>query len=193
MNRALSLILLNALGNLPYIDKKSGVVQVVEKAIATSGGSVLKKFPFSSLATLKGVDQIGKLVDMTPESQFKGILYFEDKGINLGKPSASTNEYISDFRLVVWLNTKIAGTSRGNAMSEIVFKLTAERIPTIDTQVFKMVNVKVSNIPPVTPAIFAEYDYDEAKSQYLIPPFDYFAIDISVSYRIPKGCLTLFT
>lgn len=192
MNKPLSLILLDSLGPLPYIDKKSGIVQVLEKVIQTNAGSMTKKIPFSTLATIKEVTQPEtRLVDMVPDSSFKGILYFEDKGIRFGNRSASTQEYISDLRLVCWLNTeKISGvldmSIAPQLMQDLITKLTAR---SISSAPFMIINTRVSSIPPVTPAIFAEYDYDEARTQYILPPFDYFAIDLTVSFRISKKCI----
>lgn len=186
MNKTLSLILLNSLGNIPFIEKKSGVVQVLEKSIQTSSGPVIKKFPFSTLATVKEIQQADtKLVDMTPDSSFKGILYFEDNGINLGRKSASTQEFISELRLVVWLN-KTAGISRSSAMLDIISRVTKGSVSS--GEIFGAWT-KVKSIPPVSSEIFGEYDYDEAKSQYLLPPFEYFALDLSVTFRTSKNCI----
>ena len=39
------------------------------------------------------------------------------------------------------------------------------------------------------PAIFSKYSYDEAVTQYLLHPFDYFALDITIDYVVPRACI----
>jgi hypothetical protein len=43
-------------------------------------------------------------------------------------------------------------------------------------------------IVPQNNRIFSAYTYDEAKTQYLMLPYIYFAIDISVQYSVGENC-----
>jgi hypothetical protein len=38
-------------------------------------------------------------------------------------------------------------------------------------------------------AIFSKYSYDEAVSQYLMYPFDFFALNITLEYVVPAACI----
>ena len=41
---------------------------------------------------------------------------------------------------------------------------------------------------PRSPELFSKYTYDEAETQYLMLPFEYFAFDFQVSYVLKNGC-----
>jgi len=53
---------------------------------------------------------------------------------------------------------------------------------------FTKLNVTVTAIPVQDNRIFSKYDYSEKETQYLMSPFEYFAIDLSVNYSIPAAC-----
>jgi hypothetical protein len=191
MNKALSLVLLSALGDLPYIDKKTGVVQVVLRPITENGETAYRKIPVSTLATsqeCEAPEHSG--VDMIPDSQYKGMLYFEDRGSGVGARRASAQQYQSDLRLVCWLNTeRISGepdmTLSGKAINQIIGILT-KRIPVVSP--FLNINVVVTRIPEQSANIFSPYDYPEGRTQYLFSPYDFFAIDLRVSFDLAKNC-----
>lgn len=191
MNKPLSLALLSAIGELPYIDKKTGVVQIVEKPINVGGETVFKKIPVSSIATSQecGAADLSA-VEMIPDSRFKGIMYFEEKGSGLGVRRSASQQYRSDLRLVVWLNTvRINGGIPDmllgpQAMNEIIQILTGR---TFNSGIFINVTVAISRIPEANASLFP-YDYDEKRTQYLFSPYDFFALDLSVSFDLARNC-----
>lgn len=191
MNKPLSLALLSAIGELPYIDKKTGVVQVVEKPINVGGETVFKKIPVSSIATSQecGAADLSA-VEMVPDSRFKGLMYFEEKGSGLGVRRSASQQYRSDLRLVVWLNTvRINGGIPDmllgpQAMNEIIQILTGR---TFNSGIFINVSVAVSRIPEASASLFP-YDYDEKRTQYLFSPYDFFALDLVVSFDLARNC-----
>lgn len=192
MNKPLSLVLLAHLGDLPYIDKKTGIVQVIERPVNMNGETAYKKIPVSTLATSQecGAADLSA-IEMVPDGRYKGLLYFEDKGISLGTRRASTQQYKSDIRLVVWLNTnKVNGGSPDmlfayQAMNQIISLLTS-KIQTYG--IFINPAVTISRIPESNSGIFSAYDYDEKRTQYLFSPYDFFALDLSVSFDIARNC-----
>jgi len=49
--------------------------------------------------------------------------------------------------------------------------------------------IKVNQELVKSAAIFSKYSYDEAVTQYLMYPFDYFALDITTDFLINKSCI----
>lgn len=191
MNKPLSLVLLSALGDLPYIDKKTGVVQLIEKPVNVSGETIFKKIPVSTLATSQecGAADLSA-VDLIPDAKYKGLLYFEEKGSSIGVRRSSTQQYKSDLRLVCWLNTlRINGgvpdmLLAAKAMNQIIQILTGT-IP--NSSPFINIGVAIARIPEANSGLFP-YDYDEKRTQYLFSPYDFFAIDLSVSFDLARNC-----
>lgn len=194
MNKPLSLVLLAALGDLPYIDKRTGVVQVLSKPSNVDNQTVYTKIPVSTLATSEDCGRADtSAVEMIPDSRYKGLLYFEERGFSLGLRRASSQQYKSDLRLVCWLNTaKINGgvadmNLSAKAMNQIIHLLTAKQIP--NSSPFINLTVQMNRVAQTSAEIFAAYDYDDKRTLFLFYPYDYFAIDFSVSFDLGKGCI----
>lgn len=193
MNKPLSLVLLSTIGDLPYIDKKTGLVQTVFKPINANGETKYIKIPVSTLATAQECSASDTAaVDMVPDSKYKGILYFEDRGTGLGARRSVSQQYRSELRLVCWLNTlKINGgepdmSFSAKAMNEIINIVTGK---IISSSPFVNINATVSRIPEQNANIFSPYDYDERRTQYLFSPYDFFAVDLSVSFDLARNCI----
>lgn len=179
--------------NVPYIDKKTGIVQVVNKPISEGGETKFYKIPVSTLATPNEYTPFNsQAVDMIPDANYRGILYFEDKGIGLGAKRSGTQQYRSSMRLVCWLNTeKLNG---GVADMMLVTKIMNDIIQQLTVRInnsspFINLSVAISNIPEATSSIFGQYDYDEKRTQYLFSPYDFFALDLSITFDLAKGCI----
>src|SRR5688500_11718175 len=55
--------------------------------------------------------------------------------------------------------------------------------------VFSRLSVTVSKILPQDRNIFAKYTYKETDVQYLLPPYEFWAVDLKVKFSIPYACL----
>jgi hypothetical protein len=190
VNKQISLILLSKLGDANYLDRTSGVVQVVRKHSETDEGfKIEKRIPYSHSATLAECSTMDKA--MIPNSKHKSCLYFEDKGIDTGQDVRGNVQYTSRLRLVCWLNMNIinglydpAVTSK--IMADIIFRLM--EIQNQNEDPFSRVTVKLAGIAEQSQDIFSAYDYAERETQFLMPPFDFFAIDFTVTFSISKEC-----
>jgi hypothetical protein len=176
MNKEVANILLAALDGATYLDRTSGVVQVVVRQVIVDqeqGISITKRVPYSSSATFLEQAKMSEM--MVPDSRYKSCLYFEDGGIVASEPlNVRGVQYLSRLRLVCWLNMKdIAGG--------------------YDTAETAKIRPRITNIPIQSQVIFQNYDYDETVSQYLFPPFDYFALDIETTFRLGDPCIESFT
>lgn len=202
MNKSISIKLMTRLLGLPYIQKYGGVVQTIQKVIPVDGVDkpIIKRIPISAVHQAPaGCTDLTTATSLhfIPESKLKGMLYFEDNGsvIDTSKRHSMLNFWRSRLRLVVWMNQKLLTESYdielvSKAMAEMIGLLT---VPAENFDVIKHMTVQVANIPPATSAIFAEYDYNEKETQFLMPPYDFFAIDLDVSFGVPKSCTVQFT
>jgi len=195
VNKQISLILLSKLGDATYLDRTSGVVQVVRKYNETDEGfKIEKRIPYAHSATWQELATMDKA--MIPNSKFKSCLYFEDKGIDIGQDVRGNVQYTSRLRLVCWLNMNIINgiydpTVTSKIMADIIFRLLAVQNENSDP--FSRVTVKLAGIAEQSQDIFSAYDYAERETQFLMPPFDFFAIDFAVSFTMSKSCLPSFS
>jgi len=190
MNKELSLILLSKLQDAPWISRTSGVVQVVNRVIDTGDGTfVTKRVPLAAYATSQ--DCGGTQADMIPDSSYKGMLYFEDGGVTAPVKARTGWQYTSKLRLVCWLNTQLITGDDSTLLSARVITDIATRLsgnPFSNTP-FSRIAVSISNIPMQDATIFSKYDYSETETQYLMAPYEYFALDLSVTYIIAGSCV----
>lgn len=186
MNKELSLILLSKLKEAPYLDRTSGLVQVINRVIDTGDGAFInKRIPVAA-------DCSGIQADMIPDSRYKGMLYFEDGGVAAPIKARNGWQYTSKLRLVCWLNTQLITGDDSTLLSARVITDIATRLSgnPFSSAPFSRIAVSISNIPVQDAAIFNKYDYSEAETQYLMPPYEYFALDLSVTYTIAGSCVS---
>lgn len=193
MNKELSIIILDKIKDAPYLDRVSGMVQVYDKVIeAEEGVTVTKKIPITSFACFQDCATTSQAqVAMIPDSRYKSLLYFEDGGVSGPVKVNGGMQYQSKLRIVCWLNTKLINGQTnmlmsGQIMTDIIKKVSGNPF---NLTPFTRIAVKVSNIPIQNADIFSPYDYSEQETQYLMAPFEYFALDLLVSFVIPFDCM----
>lgn len=195
MNKEITKILKNRLetgGGLEFIDVYSGLVQTVSRRIEDENGNPKsQRFPVSydnNLGTACGKSPEKALI---PDSKKKGLIYFEETGaISVGRlTSSGFTQYRSNLTMVVWLNKKkITGETYSEITKTAVERLLSKLSTAISGEVgFINIKVKAETINQ-NPQIFGKYTYDEEVTQYLRPPFEYFAVGLSVSYFSKNVC-----
>lgn len=187
MNKEIADIILSKIDGLAWVDKTAGLVRTSTIHQPSDKGTIKKSFPVACDSNNK--------VDLIPDSKKLSVMYFEDLGVNI---LGSDDRYInceSNLRLVVWLNGKRLGYD-GCGISSIaimsILKVFAGLFNPFNQGNF--VKVKISGISelPKDASIFGKYTYDEAQTQYLMFPYDYFALQVKTSFSIAFNCLTDF-
>lgn len=191
MNKTIALVLLQKLSGETSLDRVSGIVQVLRRPvqIAEDGPIIEKRIPYAHDASPNDLATMAKA--MIPNSAYKSCLYFEDGGIQSVTPVRRGWQFESRMRLVCWLNMlKVHGAydtfQSSLIMAKIIRRVTVENY---HDSFFSRLNCSVIGLPVQDAAIFAPYDYDEAHTQFLMPPFDFFALDLSCSFWIANECL----
>jgi len=189
-------ILKNRLIGEPYVDKIAGLVQVVQDVQKSDKGTFIKKFPVACDVTGKDcADNTSRLSDLVPDSKKRSVIYFEDiSGVTFR--GQERNEFIFQARprLVCWLSQKRLGTNQCSITPLIV----ANIIKALGTNkrfndgLYIKARIQVAGEVAKTPAIFGRYTFDEKQTQFLMYPFDYFALDIVVDFRVNADCIDDF-
>lgn len=192
MTKELANILKNQLHNIPFLQVVAGIVQpVVDKKYSEDGNlAIVKKIPVSYDTTGFNNKDVGKERVLVPDKSKKSILYFEDFGSG-PNPAGKANaiSLITTIRVVCWLNKDLLGYGKhaditANCIDQILHRLITGTA--INSGGFKKLFVYNPRILAQDAAIFSRYNYAEEVVQYLRPPFEYFAIDLSCRYDVNR-------
>ena len=191
MNTAIANIIKSQIEGLSFIDRIAGAVRVVSRQEEGSKSTIIKKFPVDC-----GVSQAdcssGKYVDLVPNSKYKSIHYFEDLGVSRDGNDSKTFSFESKLKLIGWLNQKKLGKT-GCSVSHLAIAAILKQIPTRvfnDASTgFSRISITCDGIDPKNADIFSKYSYQEEVNQYLMFPFDYYAINFTAQFTVPYQCI----
>lgn len=177
-----------------WMDVSAGLVKDFERVIATPARDgkvfkVRKKYPVSCDYTSEDCEK-GKYKNLIPATTKRCITYFEDLGAQPTGRQGDVFKFTSGLRLVCWFNMNRFAVGGACSFSnrlivEILSKLPLS--PFNDSGLTK-IQIGQARIVPKTAAIFSRYTYDEPIMQYLLYPYDYFAIDFKIDYEVDHGC-----
>jgi len=191
MNRDIAIILKNLVEPLGFSDKIAGLVQTIHLVERISDDKSKKlSFPVScDIQDLQDCVNNGRYKDLVPNDAYKSIVYFEDFGLIKTGTRGKNDIYNSRLRLVCWMNGQRLGKTDCSTASEAI-KSILNVIPRNNANYGEYQRLRISMRQQVvkSKAIFSKYTYND-HMQYLIYPFDYFALDFDVSFHLNRDCL----
>lgn len=203
MNKGIANILKQQLQLLPFLDKVAGLVYTAEyqealEPIDEEVGdqqmrtSIIKRVPLSCDLTVDNCDT----AYLVPDSAKKGIGYFESGDIQFLGKQGQYGQYRSFIRCVVWINTLWIKSpsclyTGDRLLNHVLQKLTSIQLYNADP--FLGVSVALNKIPKPDKNIFAPYTYDLYNTQYLMAPFEFFALDLAIDFKINIACIADIT
>lgn len=185
-------ILKNNIEALEWIDKISGMVITVNVQEKVGDNVITKSYPVSCDITSDDCIK-GHYKDLIPDSKKKSVVYFEDiGGTQFVKQEGNRLYYRASLRLVAWLNYKLLNEDSCGVASvcENTGDYVLSIIKSLSYMPFDEDELYGIKIYPPKQAekssdIFGRYTYAEEAVQYLMYPFDYFALDFEVDFIIP--------
>ena len=197
MNQAIANIIKGHIDNLDFVDKIAGLTAALTFDIITrdkenNPTSMQKTVPIACCVTPEDCQKEGAYNDLMPNSAYKTVIYFEDGGVTFERSESNWKYYKSNLRLVCWINIeKITGstcksenpcTYAAHIIAEIIRAL--PEFPENAHGPIEKVYSEITNQLVRSPSIFSAYTYDEKHVQYLMAPYDYFALTIETSFAI---------
>lgn len=193
MTNDIAEILRDKIETLPFVDRIAGLVKALTISEETDSGKKRKTFPVACNVSQADC-MAGAYQDLVPDSAKKSVIYFEEAGgtqmLGFDGPKM---KFRSNLRLVGWLNLKKMGLTdcgwSSTAVLQIIRELSDYTQPSNHNN--KFIHLKITGISEAekSAAIFSRYTYDETVTQYLIYPYDYFALNISVEFFVNKNCI----
>lgn len=193
MNEKVASIIKTQIETLPFVDKIAGLVRPLRMEVKTGDTKAMKTYP---VATDISSEQCisGHYKDLIPDAKYRSIIYFEDNGCTLTYRNGRWVGFESRLLLVGWLNmAKLFNCQTQTGSAQVILSILSQ-FPefTISDDVYREFKIIAVSEQPKTNAIFGKYSYDEIKNQYLMYPYDYFALNIASTFKINLDCITEF-
>jgi hypothetical protein len=185
MNNKVAKILKVYLQNLAWSDKIAGLVQTANIRIQGPNDTIINKsYPISCDITADQCKK-GAYQDLAPDSKKMSVMYFEDRGVSFIERIGNRLKFQSSLRLIGWLNLCLISDSCGVSGDYVIDVIKA--LPSIPFTVPGFVSIFIDGISQVQRdvSIFGKYTYNEHATQYLMYPFDYFALDLLIEFTVP--------
>lgn len=203
MNAGIADLLKARIATIGYVDKLAGLVQPVTfqrageltnyeiagRSLTAQAQSKVVTVPIALNVTdpLNCTDEA--IRDLVPDERYRMIVYFEDRSGARMVEKQGRWGWESTLRLVAWVNTaKMANVpSAGDLALQAIVKA-IESGGTTNSGQYIGVRHTVVGMPPKGAALFSAYTYPEGVRQYLFPPFDSFALDITTRFTLNPDC-----
>jgi len=188
MTGKIAQLLLSQFSTLNWVDKTAGVVKPLRVKIK---GGEEKIYPVA-LNTSEDACDTSTYTDLVPDSSKMSILYFEDEGSDVIESGCKYTDIECSLKLVCWLNLPKINADYTDALNIKLDLINNIPAHIANTDWVTKIRVMFEGEEPKSAAIFSEYTYDEAEHQYLIYPYDFFALNYRVKFSIPMSseCLT---
>jgi hypothetical protein len=190
MNKDIAEYIKSYLTPLSFVDKIAGLVKVASISQPSETGVVVKRFPVACDVNYSDCVKQSRYKDLMPDSSKMSVIYFEDLGCTFVNKTARSFEFISNLKLIGWVNlSKFQDISCDN--SSVFVASIIKALPNGLYNYGRYSNIQIVGIreEPKTNQIFSMYTYDELVNQYLLYPYDYFSLSISVSFNLPINCI----
>lgn len=185
MNALLALLLKDRISAFTYVDRLAGLVRAVSREQA--GGETI------TIPVAIGVDDPlacgdSLVLDLVPDERYACMVYFEDKGCRTVQTRTRGTSFECRMRMVCWVNT-----ARFNGDPYAGDRILQQFVGAIPSSVYNdgpFIGVRhsIEAVPERGKGLFSLYTYPSEARQYLLYPFDAFAIDILTVLRIKPGC-----
>jgi hypothetical protein len=174
---------------ITWADQVYGVVRPIIKVQQHADS----KISYSTLPVaenpLNACTTEGNLISVSPDGKKNVVIWMEDRGTRIITEDKKRDKYESDFRIVVWINSKkfTAAYSAIPMMmqQEIISALQAEKGMTEGTAT--NIYYKLAGIPEQDPSLITKWSFSRDVTD---PPYNYFALDFKAIYLVPENCFT---
>lgn len=190
MNQGIANILKGYIEDLTFVDKIAGLVSTQYMTVTDENGNKVQKAYPVACCVPEDCKQ-GEYNDLTPDSKYRTVIYFEDGGVSFVRAAGNFRHYQSRLRLVCWINvarlnadgcyTDIPCTASTNIIIEIIRAIPDFRV---NFDPLMQVRFEVTSQVIRSNSIFGAYTYNEKQTQYLMSPYDYFALEINTDFAI---------
>ena len=192
MNTDIANIVLEKISALNWVDKYAGLVRPIVMTQPNGAGVIKKTFPVSCSVSEQDCVSNNLYTDLVPNSKYNSVMYFEDGGVSVLGGDTRYIECRSTLSLIGWLNGKKLGHD-GCGLSAIcvltILKALRPYFSPFNSGSYTGIKINAVSEDPKNPNIFTRYSYDESTNQFLMYPYDYFRLNLQITYKIAVNCI----
>lgn len=189
MNNKIANIVVDYIKDLPWIEKLAGMTQVARIYQTSDGAKIEKRYPISCQLDYEDACKEGCYDELVPNSKYRSVVYFEDGSFSYRERRGKRLYYESNIRLVAWLNYKLLEGAGCGSTGEYILDI-IQALPEIPVDIDNMRGMTITVISQARrdSGIFSKYTYNEFATQYMLIPYDYFALDIRTEFFVIPEC-----
>lgn len=191
MNTEIADIVLDLIKDINWMDKYAGLVRPVTITQPSTTGTIRKTFPVACSVSSEACTN-DTYTDLVPNTKYNSVVYFEDAGMQVVGYESRYINCRSSINLIGWLNGKKLGYNGCGIASMAILSIIKTLTPysnAFNSGNFAKIRITAISEDPKNPNIFTRYSYDESTNQYLMFPFDYFRLNLQITYSIPVSCI----
>jgi hypothetical protein len=195
MNTDIAEILRAKIAGLNFIDRLAGLIRPLIKIDVAQDDQnvdyvVRKVFPIACNVTAAQCEEDGRYLDLVPNDKYAPLMYFEDRGVVPVKREGDLYYFKSRLRLVGWINLNRFDTT-SCSISAMMVMILMKQFPNVKFNSGNYQRISITSLAeaPKSSDIFGAYSYLQETNQYLLYPYDYFAIDIETDFAISSKCI----
>lgn len=167
------------LASIPIVSLSAGLVTSQILEVDNTRRVFPKAFSYSKLK-----DNLPELVLVFPDSKERLILYWESLAEDFN--DSTVHQYTCQVRLVGWYDTrKLNPSERSNLISYLVSKVPTTVAP---SKAVASVQVKFKGEEIRSSNPFSKWSMDEQKNQFLMHPYNWFALKFQIRFINTIGC-----
>jgi len=176
-----------------FVDRLAGITQVVSYQERTRDeAKIEERFPAAcDVESLNCGEDKSRLKDLVPDSKKRSVIFLEDiSGAQFTGRTRNDLNFTANIRLVAWINQQKLGKDNCSVTGPIMAKIIGALQTTspFNNAPYTRISISIGRIVPKTPAIFQRYTFPLTEKQYLMWPFDYFALDLVVKFSMNENC-----
>ena len=174
---------------LNFSDVVGGIATTIsQNKPAKDNKIIVKKFP-AYYNENKTTCSASDYIDLVPNTSKRSIIYFENNGIKISPINGNIIECLADVRLVCWANLKKINDTFINADTLKLLVIQAMPVSLSNVLPYSFIRIELTGEETKNASIFSKYTYNEEEKQYLIYPFDYFALNYEISFYVGINCI----
>jgi hypothetical protein len=186
MNKDIAEVLKSKLLTAEYAERIAGLTRPVEVKIRDVSGSYqVRRVPMGCDVTNPETCPPNKM--LIPDSRLSSIVWFEDGGVIMQEQQGRYFNFISELRLIVWLNLNFFEhdcTISPAVEMDIVKRLSFNFENTANYQGIKVTGI---SFKPKDVSVFAQYSFENV-NLYTMYPYDFLSATITTMFSINSNC-----
>jgi len=189
MTKDLGDILIDQIKTLPFFDKYAGVVKTISMSSNDGDRSYVKRFPVE--CNISPTQCESRYKDLVPNNKNKSIIYLEDKGVSFVSQEGAWLRFSANYDIISWLNMPALGFT-DCSYSAIAMGGMIKRLIKTPFAVGNYQRIMVTNINEKSKQDnpFSKYSYSEEVNQFLLYPYDYFVLNVTLEFYVNSTCFT---